>query len=149
MIATRRFTGWRREDAKCAITGLLAAVLLVGAANGTAPLEKTYWEATQVGGIPVQHIEHVREPHVVLDAGQISGADGCNRFTGRYELRGDRIHISALATTRMACENTQRVERAFTAALSNAARWQIERGVLELYDEKHTRLARFEAQPST
>ena len=129
-------------------TGLLTAVLLIGAASGDAPLEKTYWKAVQVGGIRVEHIEHVREPHVVFDAGRLTGADGCNRFTGGYELRGDRIHIAALASTRMACEDTQRVERAFTAALTNAAQWRITRGVLELYDGKHRRLARFEAQPS-
>ena len=129
------------------LTGLLTALLLVGATSGNAPFEKTYWKATLIGGIRVEHIEHVREPHVVFDAGRLKGADGCNRFTGGYKLRGDQIHIAALASTRMACEDTQRVERAFTAALTNAAQWRIERGVLELYDDKHKRLARFEAQP--
>jgi heat shock protein HslJ len=128
---------------------VLAAMLLVAAASGDAPLEKTYWKATQVGEIRVQHIEHVREPHVVFNAGRLSGADGCNRITAGYELRGDRIHVSVFAATRMACEDTQRIERAFTAALTNATQWRVERGVLELYDAKHARLARFEAQPST
>jgi len=131
-----------------ALPRLLTAVLLVGAASGDAPLEKTYWKATQIDATRVEHIEHVREPHAVFDAGRVSGADGCNRFTGKYELRGDWIHVAAIAATRMACEDTQRVERAFTAALTNAAQWRIERGVLELYDGKRKRLARFEAQPS-
>ena len=135
-------------DAKRVTIGLLTALLLVGAASGDAPLEGTYWKATQVDGIPVEHIEHVREPHVVFDAGRLSGADGCNRFTGGYDLRGNRIHIAALASTRMACEDTQRIERAFTKALTSAAEWRITRGVLELYDGKHKRLARLEAQPS-
>ena len=131
------------------ISQLLVALLLFSAAGADASLEKTYWKATQLGGVPVRHIEHVREPHLVFDAGRLSGADGCNRIAARYDLRGDRIHVAAFAATRMACEDTQEIERAFTAALTKAAWWRIDGRVLEFYDTTHARLARFEAQPST
>ncbi len=131
---------------------LVGAILLVaglGAANGGRPLEKTYWKATDLGGVRVGHIEHVREPHLVFDAGRLSGADGCNRITAGYTLRGDRIHVATFAATRMACEDTPRIERAFAAALTGASWWRIEGGVLELFDAKHARLARFEAQTAS
>ncbi len=40
------------------------------------------------------------------DEGRVYGDAGCNRFTGGYKVKGDRITIGPLATTLMACEQS-------------------------------------------
>ena len=38
------------------------------------------------------------------DKGRVYGDAGCNRFTGGYKIKGDRLTIGPLATTLRACE---------------------------------------------
>ena len=62
----------------------------------------------------------------IASNGQVTGYDGCNRFTGRVAL-GDsqRIEFSEFATTRMACPNAGDAERV-TGMLKNAYRYLID-----------------------
>ncbi len=39
--------------------------------------------------------------------GSVFGDSGCNRFTGTYQVKGDRITIGPLASTEMACPEPQ------------------------------------------
>ncbi|MDR5897727.1 META domain-containing protein [Halomonas vilamensis] len=62
----------------------------------------------------------------ITEDGDVSGHDGCNRFTGRVQL-GDnqRIAFSELASTRMACPEQESVQRV-TGMLENAYRYLID-----------------------
>jgi heat shock protein HslJ len=65
--------------------------------------------------------------------GQVSGSTGCNRYHGAYEVTGDRIALTGLAMTMMACGPAETaVERAFTAALESAATYAVHDDTLEL-----------------
>ncbi len=76
--------------------------------------------------------------------GRINGFTGCNRFMGSYTTNGDRIKISPLASTRMACEETaMQTEARFLKMLEATTEFQRERVKLTFRDEKRTILARF------
>ncbi|MBE9227629.1 META domain-containing protein [Phormidium sp. LEGE 05292] len=67
--------------------------------------------------------------------GRISGSGGCNRFMGSYEIKGDRLTISPLASTFKACEEpimTQ--ESKYLKALQGAQRYELDdKGQLTIY----------------
>ena len=53
------------------------------------------------------------------DEGKVYGDSGCNRFTGGYKVKGDRITIGPLASTMMFCEGKMDAEAAFLNKLQN------------------------------
>lgn len=109
-----------------------------------ASLEKTYWKLTNLaGGL----VTPQREPHFILHPanGSVTGSGGCNRLTGRYELKGDRISFSRVASTMMACIHGTNTEQLFLRALGRVNRWRIRGQQLELFDLAGTPVAHFEA----
>lgn len=85
--------------------------------NPDQPLEGTKWGLTgllfgsqdtgAVSSVPAGVTATLQ-----LDAGRVSGSDGCNRFTGAYSVEGDTLTFTQLATTKMACMGpAEEVER--------------------------------------
>jgi putative lipoprotein len=111
------------------------------------PLENTYWKLTHLGDAPVSVAERQREAHFILHPAdkRVSGSGGCNRFTGGYELAGDRLNFGRMAATMMACADTMDSEKAFLSALQQAARARIREQHLDLLDASGSVLARFQA----
>src|SRR5215510_1363929 len=103
--------------------GAAAAIALVGctalAQPSTASLENTYWKLTELGGKPIAVARPAQEPHFILnpDTRRVSGAGGCNRFIGGYQLDGDRLTFGQTAGTMMACRDEMETEREFFTAL--------------------------------
>lgn len=75
------------------------------------------WEVVEIGGEPVT-LE--RLPTLSFNAdGRISGSTGVNRMMGGYELAGDRLSFSQMATTMMAgSPEASKVEANLVQALS-------------------------------
>ena len=91
----------------------------------SGPVVETRWNLLLVG--TNEQLSLPETPFFrISEDGRVSGHDGCNRFTARAEL-GDnqRIAISDIATTRMACPESESVERV-TAMLENAYRYLID-----------------------
>ncbi|MYL22292.1 META domain-containing protein [Halomonas alkaliantarctica] len=120
---------------------IAALALLLGACGSTpkqAPLDSAERDASLSGPVVetrwnlllVGTNERLSLPETpffrISEDGRVSGHDGCNRFTARAEL-GDnqRIAISDIATTRMACPDSESTERV-TAMLENAYRYLID-----------------------
>ncbi|WP_075880912.1 META domain-containing protein [Vreelandella massiliensis] len=120
---------------------IAALALLLGACGSTpkqAPLDSAARDASLSGPVVetrwnlllVGTNERLSLPETpffrISEDGRVSGHDGCNRFTARAEL-GDnqRIAISDIATTRMACPDSESTERV-TAMLENAYRYLID-----------------------
>lgn len=92
----------------CAVIPKSNPPTITGSANSShdnAPLSLsdlsgTSWVITHVG-----NLELVESPPATIrfTAGQLSGATGCNRFTGSYALNTTVLTLGQLATTRMAC----------------------------------------------
>src|SRR5262245_10180364 len=111
------------------------------------PLENTYWKLTHLGGAPVTAAEPQRQAHFILNPAdkRVSGSGGCNRFTGGYELNGDRLTFKQMAGTMMACATGMETEQKFLGALHEVAQARINQQQLELLDVSGSPLARFEA----
>ena len=129
---------------------LAAAAIALAAAPALAQparasLENTYWKLTELGG---KSIAGTRvEPHFILypDTRRVSGAGGCNRFIGGYQLDGDLLTFGQTAGTMMACGEVMETEREFFTALRQVRKARISGRELELLDDADRPVARFEA----
>jgi heat shock protein HslJ len=88
-----------------------------------------------------------REPHFILNpqSRRVSGSGGCNRMTGSYELKGDRLSFGRVAGTMMACLEGMDTEKAFLDPLRQVNSWKITGQHLELFDAAGKPVARLEA----
>jgi copper homeostasis protein (lipoprotein) len=119
-----------------------------GAQFATANLEDTYWKLRRLGHDTVIVGEKQREPHFTLRSQdhRVGGSGGCNSLLGSYELEGDTLTFSKMATTQMACVEGEDTEKSFLDALEQVKTWKIVGEHLELFDASGTLLARFEAR---
>ena len=128
---------------------LAAALALVAgtalAQPATASLENTHWKLTELNGKSIAAMR--QEPHFILhpDTRRVSGAGGCNRFIGSYQLNGDQLTFGQTAGTMMACRDEMETEREFFAALRQVRKARVSGLELELLDEADRPVARFEA----
>jgi heat shock protein HslJ/uncharacterized membrane protein len=76
------------------------------------------------------HLGSNNIPHLEINGElyTISGSTGCNRFSGKFVLRGYKVHMGNLATTKMACTNA--MESAFLAVFNNIDSYQINNNTL-------------------
>ncbi len=66
-------------------------------------------------------------PTLRFEGGQVSGNTGCNDFTGKYDLQGDQLKISNLATTKKTCDQPNGImtqEQAYLSTLQSATTLQ-------------------------
>ena len=114
---------------------LIAALLLLTAApamagDSAAPLRSPVgdWK-TRTNGV---------KQTITFDKnGTAYGDAGCNRFTGGYKVKGDRITIGPLATTLMACpEPIMAAEATFLTRLNAAVAYQATDKVLRIFAPK-------------
>jgi len=112
-----------------------------------APLQRTNWNLIELGGTAVPPAADARSrPYLLFDddTDRFSGAGGCNRLVGAYDVSGSGIALE-VAGTMTACPQGDR-EAAFTSALTRARRFRIVGRVLTLFDESGAALARFESR---
>ena len=110
-----------------------------------APLTGTDWKLDELHDLPVigsgpnQTAATLR-----IDGGTLTGFTGCNRVSGPVSADGDKVHFGPLATTRMACLDTNlgRQESGLIKALNAAKRQRIIGDTLTLLDDAGS-LARF------
>ncbi|QLQ05518.1 MAG: META domain-containing protein [Anaerolineae bacterium] len=63
---------------------------------------------------------------MTLARGQVNGSAGCNNYMGSYQVDGNQLTFSPLASTkRMCAEGVMAVEQAFLAALEKTASYEI------------------------
>ena len=153
-MARSRATSRRALPLAGAAIMLLAACARQPAASGAgdARLRGTWWRLVELEGTPaLPGSSAEREPHLVLgaDTTSASGSTGCNRFSGRFTLMGDRLRLGPLATTRMACvdDALNRQEQALVRALEATDRAAVEGTTLRLWAGERL-LARFVAAPA-
>ena len=107
----------------------LGACGLVGPSAGD-PLEGTSWRLMTLGGdslIPGTEIT------LTFEEGQVHGSSGCNTYGGSYEVDGDKITMSDLYMTEMACLDPEGVmdqELEYLELLRDAQAFQVEEAEL-------------------
>jgi copper homeostasis protein (lipoprotein) len=84
-----------------------------------SPLRNTRWKLVRLSGAPVRVAPRQRDVYLILapDEPRVSGDGGCNRFTGGFELDGDRLRFRSMAGTMMACLDGMEQEGYFMQAL--------------------------------
>jgi copper homeostasis protein (lipoprotein) len=114
-----------------------------------SPLRGTYWKLVRLGTTAVPAADKPREAHLVFgDESRVSGSGGCNRLTGGFELDGDKLRLTRMAGTKMACAGGMEQEQNFLQSIDKVDRYRIKGPRLDLLDATDTVLARFEAVES-
>jgi heat shock protein HslJ len=110
-------------------------------------LTHTYWKLIRLENRAIEPGQGKREAHITLrpEEQRISGNGGCNRLMGLYEIEGQHILFSQMATTKLGCLNGMDEEQRLLQVLSRVTDWQIDGQYLELLDSNGWVLARFEA----
>ena len=99
------------------------------------PLEGTAWQLTDYVGPEggTLSVPEAVAASATFTGGTIAGDAGCNRYTGTYTLDGEKMTISGVATTTMACPAIpSAVEKAYLAALDKVATYAVSGTKLEL-----------------
>ena len=129
-----------------AAAALLVTMAACGSAAQDKTLEGTTWKLAQMGAIPATAINQEADFFTLefntADT-MVAGRTNCNRFFGRYELKGKKLEFENMGMTRMACPDMQ-YEDAFVRMLDEVVRYEIVGSELKLYDDK-TLLAGFRA----
>jgi len=115
-------------------------------------LRGTLWrlQALQDGNTPtlLQPPGKAVELLFAADSERVSGSGGCNRLIGGFQLTGEQLRFSRLASTQMACEPAAMAfERRFVEALEQVRRYSIDKRNLLLQDERGRTLLLFTANP--
>ncbi|MCS5694129.1 META domain-containing protein [Cyanobium sp. FGCU-6] len=128
-----------------------------GAPTARAPLAKpelrgTLWrlQALQDGSGPKLSEPPGRPAELLLatDSERVSGSGGCNRLIGGFQLNGEQLRFSPLASTQMACApSAMAFERRYGEALQRVRRWNIDKRNLLLQDAQGRTLLIFTATP--
>lgn len=128
-----------------AAAALLAALTSCGGGAQQA-LEGTTWKLSEMEGIPAEVIASSADAFTLMfDAADtlVAGRTNCNRFFGKYEVKGRKLDFGDLGMTRMACPEMQ-YEDSFARMLDAVDRYEISGSELKLYDDKKL-LASFHA----
>lgn len=113
----------------------------------TSGIAEKYWKLTELNGKKVRpSANSKREAHLILKAAghRLTGNTGCNSFTGSYALMsGNRIRISKVAATKMACINMETEDQLFKV-FEITDNYTVKGDTLWLNKARMAPLARFE-----
>ena len=99
-----------------------------------ATLENVQWTLLQLDGEGIKtNARGVPTLSLASKDRRMSGFAGCNRMMSGYELDGEALKFSAMATTRMACIDVT-PEELLLRALGATTRWKVTGNTLELFD---------------
>lgn len=110
-------------------------------------LENTEWKLIWLSGAKIETAAPRQVPYIQLQAAghHVSGSGGCNRLAGGYEVNGNHLKFTQMASTRMACLHGGDTEAQFMQALDQVSTWKIGGGTLSLMDADGHVLAKFAA----
>ena len=112
-------------------------------------LEETSWDAIAYNNGKGGVVSVIIGIEITADfgrEGQLTGSAGCNNYIAEYTTEGDSITISsAVATTRMACEEAvMEQENAYLAALKTADTYRIDGANMEMRTADGAKVAGFQ-----
>ena len=116
------------------VSAIAAGILLMGAVPASAG--DVAMTRSPVGDWRT-HTNGVKQTITFAKDGSVFGDSGCNRFTGSYKVKGDRITIGPLASTMMACPEPQMsAEMTFLTRLQAAVSYHATSKVLKVFAPK-------------
>lgn len=136
---------WKNFSLLIVLLSLFLPVSGCSVIAGNPGVEQTIWilDSFADQSVEVDSYGSVM-PHARLIDGTVSGHLGVNSFTGTYELSGDEIRFSQLAsTTKADVPEAMEQETLFLTALEEAALVQVVDRTLTISDSADTVLMRF------
>jgi heat shock protein HslJ len=140
----------------------LAALLFASCASSNKPtanapktastqisLPGTEWVLTDLAGTPA--LPGGKATLAFSEEGRVAGNGSCNRFTGAVMITGDSLKVGPLASTRMACvdSDVSKQEDTYFKALNAATRFAYQDPYLLIYAAGFDKPLRFtRASPS-
>lgn len=109
-------------------------------------LTEKYWKLAELNGQQIPSVANDKEPHIIFKSedNRIVGSGGCNSFHGSFELKdGNRITLSKIAATKMACPDMN-IEDRFFKMLETVDNYNLTENSLVLNRARMAPLARFE-----
>lgn len=110
-------------------------------------IENSKWVITTLEGQDLSNIESPNQKiYFTLDSetNRVNGYSGCNTFMGTYTLEaGNRISFSQMATTRMACPESEISESDILSVFETADNFTLNGNQLSLNKAKRAPLAEF------
>lgn len=93
-----------------------------------------YWVLFSLEGQDVQRPQNTQTAYVRFEEGKarVVGFTGCNRFSGKYELSGQKLSISNLSSSRMTCPDIEQ-ENKMLDLLGQVSSFRIAGDLLMLY----------------
>ncbi|NOX63741.1 MAG: META domain-containing protein [Chloroflexi bacterium] len=119
-------------------------VLLRFEAKASAPLLRAMWRVVAYNdgeNAMISPLEGTELTAIFGKDGMLAGSAGCNRYAAAYEINGEAIKISAVATTRKFCPEPEGVmdqEMMYLSSLQHVATYRIQGEQLELRDKEGT-----------
>lgn len=115
--------------------------------ESTDGIENSKWVITTLEGQDLSNVEsNGQEIYFTLDSetNRVNGYSGCNTFMGSYTLEsGNRISFTQMATTRMACPESDVRESDILNVFETADNFRITGNTLSLNKAKRAPLAEF------
>ncbi len=96
------------------------------------------WTLVSLRGRTVSAGPQGMAPYLRFDVGshRLTGHTGCNRLSGRYEMKGDSVTLSHFVVTRRACKDGGDVETRLLTLLPDVTGWSLSGDRLTLYARK-------------
>ena len=115
--------------------------------NDLQSIENTKWIITTLEGQDISDGANTGQKiYFTLNSedNRVNGFSGCNTFMGTYKLEdGNRISFSQLASTRMACPESEIRESEILSIFETADNFTVADGVLSLNRARRSPLAKF------
>lgn len=107
-------------------------------------LENYEWDLVELQNTQPEQLEALQtRPYIKFSGQQLSGHTGCNAMAGQFNLEGERLQLSQVASTRMYCESAAQIENTFLQILEKASYSSLEGENWSWYDQDMLKLASF------
>jgi heat shock protein HslJ len=105
-------------------------------------LQNTYWILSEINNDHVQS-QPSNLPNIQFSEMNVMGLNGCNRYVGSYEIKGDRIDLYKMATTARDCSNEDPTHLKFKNALAKVKYFSISNENLSFFDAHKNQILKF------
>ena len=115
----------------------------------TLALSGAVWTLAELESRPVRPADKTHRAIAIEfdeDGQTFTGVSGCNEFTGSFEAGWRTLALSTSESLRV-CRIDQSTERALARTIKATRTYRITGRTLDLFDERGTRIAKFEGAP--
>ncbi len=130
------------------VLSLLIVVLFLSACTGSRSLDGTSWQLDEYRDASGSLVPIAPDTVVTarFQATEISGTAGCNNYSGSFQVDGNQLAFSPLATTRKVCSDPSEImdqENAYLSALGEVQEFRHRGDTLEMSDSNGNTLLVF------